>query len=529
MKLYKKYISVILCALIFCSVFTLSGCGNDNAYILTVELDSKPQNLDPQLSSTQPQKIAVGGLFEGLVRIDSSGNIVPAAAEEYKVTNNNLTYTFNLRKDAKWSNGDDVTAADFVFGFERALSPSTKSPMASELFCIKNAEAYNNGKAVSLGVAAEDDYTLTVTLEKPNDNFLKILTAPVAMPCNKKAFEKAQGKYGMDGENVVSNGSFSLRLWETEGDFLLRLNRNKKYTGKFKPQTAAVIFSMGDAASRAKKIESSNLSMGFVEVSDNIQNCNIYTFERTVYALVINKSGKFSSLDSRKAIAASIDRDSIKSDLPKSFTTCNTIVPNVVTADNEPVSKKLNLTVSESFDPDAARKSFALANKFKGYKMPTLNLIYYGGEAITKMAASVANSIQKSLGVVVNIVNKNDETMFKEAIKSGDYNLAIAPITTPGSTPGEFIGTFSSLSANNCFGYKNKSVDSFVSSLPSMTEKQVLNSLPSVVNTIMSDCSLIPICFYSEAFAYEKSLTCSNISPFGNVVDFALVRKSSSF
>ncbi|MBO5853011.1 MAG: hypothetical protein J6Q74_04290, partial [Clostridia bacterium] len=151
--LLKKLISVLLCAILLCLSF--SGCGDSykDAFIY-IDFDTIPTNLDPQLADSDEELTVVRSLFDTLLRYDSNGKITCSGANSYTKEGN--TYTFELNNDAKWVDGEAVTAHDYVFAFKRAVSPDTKAPFANSLFSIANAkEIYEGKKALStLGVTA---------------------------------------------------------------------------------------------------------------------------------------------------------------------------------------------------------------------------------------------------------------------------------------------------------------------------------------------------------------------------------------
>ena len=162
MMLFKRLISVLL-ILLLCLSF--AGCGdNYKEAFIYIDFDSIPTTLDPQLADSDEELTVVRSLFDTLLRYDSEGKIVPSGAESY--TKDGNTYTFKLKKDAKWVSGEAVTANDYVYAFRRAVDPATKAPYASSLFSIVNAKDIYEGKlnTSDLGVTATDDYTLKIEL-----------------------------------------------------------------------------------------------------------------------------------------------------------------------------------------------------------------------------------------------------------------------------------------------------------------------------------------------------------------------------
>ena len=244
----KKWIkqAAALC-LSICLFTSAAGCGGDKTAdaIITYGMEDRPATLDPQLASSETELLIVRNLFEGLFRLDKQGNLVGGAAKSHTLSDDGRTYTFTLR-DAVWQDKKTpVTAADFVYGLRRAVDPANKAPFASLLTPILGAADILAGTAAleTLGVAALDDHTLTITLTEPDPDFPLVLTLGVSMPCNEAFFQKAAGMYGRSQETTAANGSFTLRRWEEDAS--IRLNRNKEYTGDFPAKPAAVVLATG--------------------------------------------------------------------------------------------------------------------------------------------------------------------------------------------------------------------------------------------------------------------------------------------
>ena len=172
---------------------------------------SEPGSLDPQISEDVPASHILRDLYEGLVGEAPSGDIVPGQAESWTVSKDGLTYTFKIRDDAKWTNGEPVTAGDFVYAWQRGVDPKTGSEYSFLLAPIKNADDITAGKKdpSELGAKAIDDKTLEVHLAGPTPYFLGLLTHSVSYPVYKPAIEKF-GDQWTRPSNSVTNGAYKL-------------------------------------------------------------------------------------------------------------------------------------------------------------------------------------------------------------------------------------------------------------------------------------------------------------------------------
>ncbi len=521
---FKKLISTLLCVLIL--VLSLGGCNSQNLdYILYIETDEKPETLDPQLVSSTTEEMIVRNLYEGLMRLDENGNLQKGVAEEYSISEDGLTYIFKIREDAVWYSGDKITADDFVFAVERAVSPKTKSPKVEFLYSIKNAKEINSGKNLPLGITAVNQRELKIELETPNPDFLNQLTSAVFMPCNRKAFLKFKGKYGMNEEDILTNGSFYLKNFVREGEYSLKIQKSKNYEGSFKAEASAVIFSVGEKAYRAEKINKNNVDMGFMNFSESLENVNVSEFSKTCYALLINSSSNFGKEEFKKAIRMSIDKTAMSEKANSSLTAADNLLPQVIEKDGESLSGVVKAYSSVSYNPGEARKNY-LSGADKHGDPGNITILYFGGEDQKLVAFFVAESLQKTLGVVANIQKTESVTELNDKISLGEYSLAIAPITANSSSAVQYLSKFSSENSSNIYKFSSKEYNSLFKGISDYSSKEkTIAASQKMLNEIEKSLIITPLFYEREAFGFGKIYTLPTISPFNGVIDLALVRK----
>lgn len=189
--------------------------------------DTDPKSLDHHKTSTVAESHVSRDLYQGLVSKDAKGVLIPGAAEKWEISDDGLKYTFHLRQSAKWSNGDPVTAADFVYAYQRIQNPATAAEYANILYPIKNAQSINKGtmKPEEIGAKAIDDNTLEVMLEAPTPYFLELLTHQTAYPIHKASVEKFGDAFTKPG-NMVTNGAFMLDSFTPNDKLVLKKNPN---------------------------------------------------------------------------------------------------------------------------------------------------------------------------------------------------------------------------------------------------------------------------------------------------------------
>lgn len=186
-------------------------------------------SLDMSRSTDSLSFSAANNVMEGLVRVDNDGKVVEGIAKSWEASEDKKTWTFNLREDSKWSNGDKVTANDFEYAFKRTLNPETASQYGFIMYDIIGAQDYNIGKAKEaedVGVKALDDYTLEIKLNRPVSYFDRLMAFPVFFPQNEKFVENQGDKYGTTKESTLYNGPFTLTKWKLDDVYIMTKNQN---------------------------------------------------------------------------------------------------------------------------------------------------------------------------------------------------------------------------------------------------------------------------------------------------------------
>lgn len=232
-KKLKSTLALLIACFIACTA--LAGCGGSNKpkeeaepgvkQELTFSQSSEIPSLDPQLMNAMPSVEVSNAIFEGLVRLHE-GKVQPGVAETWDISKDGKTYTFHLR-DAKWSDGEPVTANDFEYGIKRLLDPNTGAAYAFAGYMIVNGEAYNTGKikdASQVGVKAIDEKTLEIKIANPAPYFLGYLSLACFMPTRQDIVEKYGKDFALEAANNVYNGPFILEEWKHESNVTLKKN-----------------------------------------------------------------------------------------------------------------------------------------------------------------------------------------------------------------------------------------------------------------------------------------------------------------
>lgn len=478
----KKILSLFL-ALV--AAISLCACGGSSEDILILPIESDPICLDPQVADSKEAKLMIANCFEGLVRLDKDYKIIPGVAESWEISKDGLTYTFKLRKDTHWkllNSFEDVLpegykdtyrtqviAADFVYGISRALDPATQAGDAEKLFSIKNASAVNSGKqpTSALGISAQDDSTLVITLERADPDFLRILTLPVAMPCHEDFFKATHAKYCLDLKYTFCNGPFYLSRWAE--DNTLSMYKNDEYKGNVKVNPDELYFYVNtEEASVVKKIRQRTYDCAFLseaaknELSDNDKLSN-YSTENMIYGLCFNCSDSvLSDEDMRRALAMVTKTSELTANSDNAFT--KGIVPDCVRYGENSYREAAGNVSGIAYNEQQALTLWKKG--LKKLNITTAEVVITCAEENAPLMQQTIQNWQRvfSTSILAKVEVKTAEQI-STMIYNTSYQVLYHKITTDSSTVTDTLKKFTSDSSSNIFGFADKNYDKTVNSI----------------------------------------------------------------
>lgn len=305
-----------------------SGSAGSGSSELNVMLETPVESLDPQQATDGTSFEVIANFTDGLMQMDADGQAVNALAESYELSDDGLTYTFHIRKDANWSNGEPVTAADFVFAWQRAVDPAVASEysyMLSDIGQIKNAEEIIAGTKdkSELGVTAVDDKTLKVELNVPVSYFLSLMYFPTYYPVNQKFFESCGDTFATSPETVLSNGAFILDSYEPAAT-AFHFVKNENYYDASKVQLSGLNYQViQDSQQALMSYQTGALDTTLVngeqvdQVKDDPEFITIGAGYLWYVAPNIDAVPALANLNIRYALTMAINREAITSDVLK--------------------------------------------------------------------------------------------------------------------------------------------------------------------------------------------------------------------
>ncbi|SFI54320.1 oligopeptide transport system substrate-binding protein [Paenibacillus sp. UNC496MF] len=511
----KKMLLLVSLMLVLTGVLAACGkSGSGSGETFRMNLTSEPPSLDVSQAQDQVSFTVLTGLYEGLTRADADGNIVPGVAEKWDVSADGKKYTFHLRDNAKWSNGDPVTAQDFEYSWKRTLDPKLNppAPYAYQLYYIKNGQNYNiatdNPDHITdpsqVGVKALDDRTLEVDLENPTPYFLNIAAFFTAYPVKKDAnFAEADG--------YISNGPFKMKSWK-HGDSI-ELVPNENYWDKDSIKLKSVKFSMvKDPNTELNMYKTGQLDWAGKPTGaippeqldkyrqENSKELSIKGIASTYYYNFNNTKKPFDNVKVRQALSMAINRQDLVDKVTKAGE-----VPayGFVSTGIHGVNGEYRSEVKDDyFKEDVAKAKELLAEGLKEEgmtSMPAFTLSFNEGLHKT-VAEAIANMWKENLGIDAKLELQEWKVFLKNR-QSLNYDIARAGWGADYNDPMTFIDMFTSKGGNNDIGFKNPEYDALVKEAYATADQQKrVDAMAKAEKILIGDNqAIMPLYYYSSA------------------------------
>jgi len=476
---------------------------------------AEPNDLDPHLSSTLTGQVIINSLFEGLTVLDeASMRPLPAAAESWKVSSDGLTWTFHLRPDLRWSNGDPLTAADFVRSWKRALTPALAADNAWYLFALKNAAAYNSGELenpAEIGARAPDTYTLVLTLEHPAPYLPVLLSLPAWFPLHAGNLEKfgaltQRGRPWTRPSELISNGPYTLTAWEPDARIVLE--KNPQHRDAARTQIERIVFlpiENADDEERAYRA-------GQLHATFTLPVTKISTWRKNAPAqlridpllqshfLRINTAAHPTLADAatRRALSTAIDRELLaRSVLQSSRRPATSLVPPM--GDYRPASIQSEAAIRQSSTTP----------------LPKLELIVRNDALMPRVAEALQAMWKTQLGLDVSIIQLEQKTWVQRQ-QAHDYQLCLSAWTADYPDPLTFLELFLSDSPYNWTGWASADYDALLTRAAHTNDPTArLSLLRQAEALLLSQAPIVPLYFGAETRLVHPSVKNWTPAPLG--------------
>lgn len=475
-------------------------------------IDVDPADLDPQAVTGIAESKVLTALFEPLVRLDAETlHPVPALAERWEISADGTVYTFHLRANARWSNGEPITAQDCIDTWKRILTPSLAAEYAPQLYYIQGAEAFHKGKGdfAAVGLAAPDAHTLRVTLGQPVPYFLGLLDQPNWAPLNVRAIAAVGDPYRRGTawtrpEHMVTSGPFVLKTW-ANGQHIL-VEKSPTYWNAANVKLHAIDFFPMDSADTQDR----SFRAGQLHATDMLPVSKVTSYRgnpalRTdpylnTYFLRFNvRKPPLDDARVRRALSLAIDREGFtKKVLLAGQQPAAALVPPGLPDYTPPVRPLTDLAL--------ARRLLAEAGYSESHPLPPLEIVIptKGTGPITGEA--VQEFWHRDLGLEVSIVQKDQKVLYSDR-RAGNYQILLSDWLGDYLDPTTFLELWLSDSLNNHTGWKNADYDALLAQAARTLEPKARAQLLQKAETLMLDAAPIaPIYYNTHVYLLQPSV-----------------------
>ena len=500
----------------------LAGCGSKtDTDTFRFANDTDIVGMDSTVVDDAMSFNAITAITDGLTTVDVKGNTIPGIAKSWDVSNNGLTYTFHLR-DAKWANGDDVTAQDFVYSWHRIIKNAGNYAymLGSEGASIKNADSLINlgttatdEQLNTLGIKATDDKTVVVDLEKNVPYFVGLMSFPCYFPQNQKFVEKCGKNYATKPEYILGNGAYKMTKW-IKGNKATFTKNDKYYDAKSVKTKNIEMYLVQDPKTAAQNFDNGKVDYATINSTlvDKYKGKDTFKAIREGYLayLICNfKADTTANKNLRHALSYAINRKDLCDNILKDGSQPATgFVPAQLC--KSPSGKDFREESGKYVDYDVkkAQEYLDAAKKELGTDTITVDLLYGTDESpMDTFAEYLQGSFTKLKGLKVNMVAtvKKDRIYNREA--SGNFQIACTRWAPDYADPTTFLNVLTSTNSNNYGKWENAQYNSLLKQAQNETDvNKRWNELLEAEKVMMDDLPNIPVVQTGTAALQAKNV-----------------------
>jgi len=475
----------------------------------------EPGSLHPALSQGTHESIILDHVFEGLMKRNEKSEIVPGMAESYEISEDGLTYTFKIRQDAKWSNGDAVTAKDFEVAWKFVLNPDTGSDYAYQLYYLENGEAYNSGSIEEdkVGVKAIDDQTLEVKLVSPTPYFLELCAFYTYYPVNAALQEEKGSDWSHEGATFVSNGPFVVTEWNHD-ESVVTIQNDYYYNKEAIKLDGITFYISEDLNTMWQMYENEEIDIDYDLPTDVIGQLRAENnAELTIGAELANyfyrfntTQAPFNNVKVRKALSMAIDRQLLIDEVVQGGQTpALALIPGGVSDAQGDFRENGGDFIKE--DIEEAKKLLAEGLAEEGMDSLAFTILYNTSEAHKKIAEAIQQMWKDNLGVDVSLENTEFQVKIDRE-HSLDYEVSRAGWIGDYIDPNTFLDMFTSWSSQNDTGWTSEDFDKLITEANSEFDvAKRMAYLHEAEALFMEEMPIMPIYYYTRPYVTKPYLT----------------------
>lgn len=482
----------------------------------------EPTSLNTLLATYAYDFTPINAMIECLYRDDENDVPQPAGAETVDISDDKLVYTFHLREDATWSNGDPVVATDYEFAWQQALNPEVASDYAYMLYFIHNAEPYFNGEVEwsEVGVKVIDDYTLEVTLDNPLPYATDLFAFPTLAPINQKFYEEVGAdKYATDAEYFCCNGMYELTEWSHNSQIVFE--KREDYWNAAEVGPDKIVYKIiTDSQAGLNSYLSREIDYTDLDSGEVVQQAEAAGFEvgvkpaRSSYYLIVNTEDEFmSNQNLRLALAYSIDKQALVDTVYQndnqpmtSFTP-----PAIMGANDSSFQEALVAERGEMYpgsgDLEKAQEYLQAALEELGCTVDELNLsIDCADDSLRRNCATfLQEQWRQNLGIENITVNSMQTKQVSANRQSGDYCMSLGGWSPDYNDAINFLDLWVTDGGNNDSFWSNEEYDNLIAQATAEADEEVRQQyLFDAEEILAAEMPIIPLYWQCQNYSYNK-------------------------
>ena len=488
MKKFRKMLVAMLSVMMIATLFGATAASADQGGDIYVMFATNVMSLDTNLATDGDSFELIADCIDGLTQMDADGAAVPAIAESWDISEDGCTYTFHLRSDAVWSNGEPVTAHDFEYAWKLAMTANVEYNymFGSSVGCVKNADACMSGEADpdTLGVTAVDDYTLQVELDVPVSFFPSLMYFPAFYPINQAFYESCgDGEYGTSPYTYLSNGAFLLEDY-VPGAASITVVKNPDYYDADKVSLDSITYQVVGSSDQALTgFKSGNLDIAVVSgdqvaavkddasLSENLEVTGAGYMWYLSFSQTVNNSseGDLANANLRLAITNAIDRESLVDNyvMDGSIATYTCVPPQFAasaTTGEDFSADQTRYAEYCSYDTAKANEYYETAKAELGKDAFNFTIIYGNneGDEVAKVAQAIKEQVEAALPGVTIDLQAMTKAERLEKMQNDDYCIALTRWGPDYADPMTYLGMWITDNANNYGFWSNAEYDQLI-------------------------------------------------------------------
>lgn len=534
----KKALVVFLVFALTLTVF--AGCSSDSGDTkkeetatkkLSVNVGPEPETIDPALNTAVDGGTLINHAFEGLMALDEEGVPVEAQAEKYEISEDGLTYTFTLRDDIKWTDGEPVEAEDFVYAWKRAVDPLTASDYSYMFDVIVGvADILNDVDGASvddIAVKALDEKTVEVKLVAPTPYFLELCAFPTYMPVRKDVVD-GNDSWATDPATYISNGAYKLKSWAHDSEMIYVKNENYYGADKLGPDEIKFVL-MADqnailsAFQNGEILFADDMPQNEIDAWRDSEEFYLQGQLGTYFVVFNTKEEPFDDPKVREALSLAIDRNFIVEQIGKAGQQpAGAFVPTGL-SDVDPeqefrtVGGEYYSVASEDYEKnlEKAKKLLAEAGYPDGKGFPKIEYMYNDGSGHGEIGEALQNMWKEGLGLETELAMQ-EWAVFIETRNSGNFEVARHGWLGDYNDPISFLDMWTTTSGNNDADWSNAEYDKLITGIKSSSDRaERMTMMHKAEDILMAEMPVAPIYYYVDIYLQSSKLEGVYSSPLG--------------